>query len=235
MSSLTIRVNLGPRIPMTKLTDSVADLASVVELGTKWGETLAQSAAAWDIADVLRRGERHGLELLLERELGGEGFHELLDFIYDAPPPYRWMSAGHPAWELARDRRAVNIRGQAARPTSLRYENPLELILCGAGSLLMGVILAARLVRDWSNQRRIGAAAAAQAEAEARKAYAEAGRAEAAADFARWMAEEAKSGRGALPQLELLKAITPHEARAIERLAEQDVELSLPPWFGDAE
>lgn len=147
LSSLTIRVDLGPRISMMKLADSVSDLASVVELGTKWGESLAQSAAAWDVAYVLRRGDRHGLERLLERELGGgPESEELLHFVYDPPPPYRWMSAGHPAWELARDRRAVNIRGQAARPTSIRYENPLELILCGAGSLLMGAILVARLV-----------------------------------------------------------------------------------------
>lgn len=219
---------------MTKLADTVTDLASVVELGTRWGETLAQTAAAWDLAYVLRRGDRRGLELLLERELDGERLHDLLDFVYDAPPPYRWMSAGHPAWELARDRRAVDIRGRAARPTSLRYENPLELILCGAGSLLMGAIVVARLVRDWSSQRRIAAAAVAQAKAEARKAHAEAERAEIATDFARWMADEARAGRGALPQLELLKAITPDEARAIDRLAEQDVQLSLPPGFGEA-
>jgi hypothetical protein len=49
------------------------------------------------------------------------------------------------------------------------------------------------------------------------------------------MAEEARAGRGALPQLELLKAITPDEARAIDRLAEQDVQLSLPPGFGSTE
>lgn len=66
LSSLTIRVDLGPRISMMKLADSVSDLASVVELGTKWGESLAQSAAAWDVAYVLRRGDRHGLERLLD-------------------------------------------------------------------------------------------------------------------------------------------------------------------------
>ena len=82
LSSLTIRVDLGPRISMMKLADSVSDLASVVELGTKWGESLAQSAAAWDVAYVLRRGDRHGLERLLERELGGgPESEELLHFV----------------------------------------------------------------------------------------------------------------------------------------------------------
>lgn len=232
--SLTIRVDLGPRVPMFRLADCVSDLASVTELGSKWGELLAESAAGWDIANLARRGDRHGLEFLLREELYDLHFEEVHELLYGGPPPYRWLLAGHPVWGLLQAQRAGDIRGQATRPTRLTYENPLELILCGTGALLMGAVMAARLVRDWSSQRRIAAAAATQAEAEARKAEAEADRAETTADFARWMADEAKAGRGGLPQMELLKAITPGEARAIERLAEQDVQLSIPPGFGNS-
>lgn len=217
---------------MFKLGECVSDLTDVTELGTKWGGLLAETAASWDIANLVRQSDRRGLELLLREELYDLHFEEARELLYGSPPPDRWLLAGHPVWGLLQDQRASELRGQTTRPTRLTYENPLELILCGTGALLMGAVMAARLARDWSSQRRIVAAAATQAEAEARKAEGEADRAE---DHCRLCALDGRRGEGrprGTPADGATEGHHPGEARAIERLAQQDVQLSLSAGFG---
>jgi hypothetical protein len=74
--------------------------------------------------------------------------------------------------------------------------NPLEVLLAGSGFYVTGVMVVLRMVRDWSSQRRSGAAAAGEAEARADLARAQARRAWTEADILSWLAEQARAGRG---------------------------------------
>jgi hypothetical protein len=109
------------------------------------------------------------------------------------------------------------------------YRNPLEVVLGGSGLLIAGVISILRLVRDWSNTRRRGAADAQRAEASAREQDARADECEARAELVRWLVDEAKAGRIPIPVGELLDLVTNSEETALERLASGTVELELPP------
>jgi hypothetical protein len=86
-----------------------------------------------------------------------------------------------------------------------------------------------RLVRDWSNTRRRGAAQAQQAEAGAREQEAHADEREARADLVRWLVDEAKAGRMPIPVGELLDVVTDDDQTVLDRLAEGSVELQLSP------
>ncbi|GEM_PF-2913125 len=226
--SIVIIVDVGPDTSMNTIFTNVADLNELVDLGTLWGDVLAESSAQWDLAYEVQRGDLRAIDRLLDgSHIDPRLRDEVFEWIHMRPPWRGWWSS-HPAWEQVQYQRASELRGRPPRVRSLRYENPLELVLYGSGPLMGGVILVARMIRDWSAQRRLGAAAAREAEARARIVETEADRAEIATEMLRWFAEEERAGRGGLPQFDLLKALTPHHAQAINHLAEQDVKLALP-------
>jgi hypothetical protein len=113
--------------------------------------------------------------------------------------------------------------------SSARYENPVEVILGGSGLVLAGVATILRLVRDWSNRKRQGAAEADQAEAAARERHAAADLAEARVVLSKWLVDEARDGRAGVPIGDLLGATTDADEKAIARLSKHRVELGLPP------
>lgn len=84
--------------------------------------------------------------------------------------------------------RSTGEASSGARTTvvTVRYENPLEVLLIGSGMFIAGVILAARTARDWSAARRTGVATAREAEARMT---------EARADLYEHLVNEAKRGQ----------------------------------------
>ncbi len=118
--------------------------------------------------------------------------------------------------------RATRTIGSRIEVISAEYRNPIEVVLGGSGFLLLGVIYALRFVRDWSNTRRVDAARATQAEQDARRASSH-------ADFSEWLVSEARRGNLHVPPQELVNIVTNSDLRAIDRLAENEVQLQLPP------
>lgn len=121
----------------------------------------------------------------------------------------------------------TQLAGDLGRPMTLvnvQYRNPVEVVLTGSGFLIAGTIYVLRLVRDWSNKRRIDAGAAREAEAVARQT-------EARADLLRWLVDETKAGRMPVPPGDLLGSVTHSEGGALKRLATADVTLELPKDF----
>lgn len=136
----------------------------------------------------------------------------------------RWEFAGpveDPEWKALCDVRARSLLGQAVTIRELRYRNPLELVLMGSEMLLAGVIVASRMVRDWSAARRANLAIAREAEAEARMT-------EDRARLYSWLVEEARRGRSPIPIGDLVQMITPAEIKALSRLSQDAVTLELP-------
>lgn len=113
------------------------------------------------------------------------------------------------------------LLGQAATVRRLEYSNPIELVLMGSGMLIAGVVVAARLVRDWSTTRRTNEAVAREAEAEARMT-------EDRARLYSWMVDEARRGASPMPIGDLVQIVTPPEVKALSRLSQDPVTLELP-------
>ncbi len=118
--------------------------------------------------------------------------------------------------------------GTPVRLHHMTYENPLEVTLTGSGFLIAGVIYVLRMVRDWSSARRSAAAAARQAEAIADEARARASQAWNEADILRWLTREAQAGHWHIPPTDLVNLVRPDDLAALNRLAIDDVTLTLP-------
>lgn len=103
--------------------------------------------------------------------------------------------------------------------SSAEYRNPLELVLTGSGFMISGALLVLRMVRDWGNTRRRGAAVAQQEEATARRSATQ-------ADFMEWLVDEAKHGRLAVPPGDLLGLMTQSDVNAAQRLGAKDTDVS---------
>jgi hypothetical protein len=214
---LVISVDLGRDRGLDDVALYLSDLATLVDVGHRWGIELSRAAVDWESAPALRDPER-GYDV--GRALLGEGF--------DVPgdrrsriPPWEWAWGDDIQWRTLRDLRARQLLGDRTTVLAVRYENPLEVILAGSGMLIAGVILAARTIRDWSNTRRVGSATAREAEAEARLT-------EARADLYEHLVNETKRGQTPVPVGDLVQIVTPPEIKSLNRLAERPIALELP-------
>lgn len=221
------RVDVGAGARVGELADLLHDLDATVMVGERWGMTLARAAARYQLVyEVGRRGP----EALIEsaRQLGLDERDALDVERWHFEGPWRYWRRARPFLgpeELFRwlaDVRAPDLLGSPVQVQHAEYRNPLEVMLTGSGFLILGTIYALRMVRDWSNKRREGAAAAREAEAAARRQAA-------GADLMEWLVEEAKAGRLHVPPGDLLGAVTAAEGEAMRRLAAEDVQLQLPP------
>jgi len=191
--------------------------------------TFARTAAQYQL---LYEVGRRGPEALVEsaRQLGfdeQEAFD--LELRYFEGPWWRYWQGRRPPFlgpegvvrGLA-DARTPALLGSPVQVQHAEYRNPLEVVLTGSGFLIFGTIYVLRMVRDWSNKRREGAAAAHEAEAAARRKAA-------GADLMEWLVDEAKAGRQHVPPGDLLNVVSAAEGEAMRRLAAEDVQLQLPP------
>jgi hypothetical protein len=202
------------------------DLGVVVELGERWGFVIAQHD---ERRQLLYRAKRSGPSFLEAeaRELGYSpedifDLYEWLDLgIYRGTR--RWLTSAYPTdiIQSLAAARATRSLGSQIEVLRAEYRNPIEIVLGGSGFLLLGAAYSLRLVRDWANTRRVGAAQATQAEHEARRAGCH-------ADLSEWLVSEARNGRLYVPPHELVNLVTKTDFRAIDRLADNDIHLELP-------
>jgi hypothetical protein len=234
--SLAWRTDLGAGIRVGDLAAHLQDLDTAVCIGERWGVELAR-ASEWQV--LMNRIAREGPRALAQAA-EGLGFDERDLFELDEwLHTGRWFSGprrrGRNPWdfiEALADTETPEVLGAPTVVSRAEYRNPVEIVLTGSGFLLLGTVYVARLVRDWSSTRRIGAAAAreaeASAEASARTAAASAREAEDRAEMLHWLVDEAKAGRMPVPPGDLLNSVTHTEAKALRRLASTDVTLQLP-------
>jgi hypothetical protein len=221
-TNLTIWVDLGSARSLDDVALYLTDLATLVDVGQRWGIELSRAAVEWDARADTRttRPDRGDVGYDVERALIGEGF-DLPRGRRGHIPPWEWVWGDDIQWRTLRDLRARQILGERTTVVTVRYENPLEVILVGSGMLIAGVILAARTARDWSAARRTGAATAREAEAEARMT-------EARADLYEHLVNEAKRGQTPVPVGDLVQIVTPPEIKSLNRLTERPISLELP-------
>jgi hypothetical protein len=219
LAEVTIRSDIGAGAALDVVAARLDDLAVLVGLGERWGFELARAAAGWDLHNNLLSSP-DDLGVLEEAERLGFG-------RFDVRGAFPW-GRGWPYGVVGRDPvptiadvRAVDLFGSPVRVVRIEYANPLELILVGSGMLLTGVILTARLVRDWSNKRAADGTVV-------REARAEASITEARADLYRWLVDETKAGRAPMPVGELVSTVTPSEIKALNRVADSPVVITVP-------
>jgi len=168
------------------------DLTSLVEIGSRWAARMHEAEGR-----LPSESELPEIALRLERSDNGT-------LLF---------------WAVA-DWRAVHTLAPPLTVSRVSYSNPLEVVLAGSVFILHGVTLAARLVRDWSATRRVNAAKAQEAEAEARMT-------DARADLYEWLVAQAKTqGGGAVPAEELVRMTTNADLKVLNRIAEDPVSVS---------
>jgi len=225
--SLTWTADIGPAASVGRVADHLHDLQTALDLGERWGLAYAERSAAYALwSEISRRGPA-----AIQRKvndwpgLGGPDIPE--EAFFD---PESWPYRRRPGWYGADPDDVVGLLssvevprllGSPMQATHIEYNNPVEVMLLGAGFVLLGGVKVLRMIRDWSSQKRIGEAVADAAEAAARQANT-------AADLGEWLAAEAKHGRQHVPIGELLRAVTPADLAALSRLADSDVQLQLP-------
>lgn len=197
--ALSITVDIGPRVQVRDLSRRFTDLATLVDVGCRWAvQTEASRSGA----------SQSGLPLAL---VSGD----------------RTQSGTVLFWSVVDDREATAVGSSPPEVLRVVYSNPLELVLAG-GALLPGVVLAARLVRDWSAKRRVNDAVAREAESEARIT-------ESRADLFAFMVAEAKVQGGLpVPARELVQITTDWELKVLNRIAEDQVNITTPKMNLDA-
>jgi hypothetical protein len=109
----------------------------------------------------------------------------------------------------------------AVRAEEISYRNPLEWVLIGGGFAVYATVQALRMVRDWDARKRMGAAAAATAEAGTRAEIAR-------ADVLEYLAGEVTSGRIQVAPSELGKLMTPTDLKGMSALVGAETTLELP-------
>lgn len=235
--TVTWRADLGSGARLGALAAHLQDLNIATHLGERWGTELARAAAFQQLVNRISRAEPRAIDEVVDR-LGyrARDLGDLHEWLHTGwwPRGPRWRPGrshfGDPATflEALADMELPDLLGRSPRVDSATYRNPLEVVLGGSGFLFVGVVSVLRLVRDWSNTRRQGAAHAQQAEAGARAREAQADEHEARADLVRWLVDEAKAGRMPIPVGELLDVVTQDDETALDRLADGNVELQLP-------
>ena len=231
--SITWRAQVGSGVRIGELAAHLQDLETAVLLGERWGTAVARAAAHQALLNgIFREGSGTVSEMADRLGYGARDLFDLDEWMHTGRWPFgrRPGIYGDPTSVLRAlsDTEMPRLLGSGPRVQRASYENPLELILAGSGFAIAGVVSVLRLVRDWSNTRRLGAAQADRAEGEARVWHARADGEEAGGDLARWLVSEAKAGRVAIPIGELLAAVGPSDDAALGRLADHRVELEAP-------
>lgn len=225
--SFGILIDVGGSAPMSSVTEIVLGLQAFTDIGGRWGTALAKSAAMWDLAGTIERNGPFGLSELLELEQ--DGFINPKWWPQHRRHSPEWWLGDAPELLYLRDVRATRLAGKPIRVQSLTYENPIELTVFGAGLLLLGTVMAARFVRDWSANRQIGRAEARKAEAEARVSETWAEREEAITETMRsWLAREARQTSTPLPIDEMAAVTSMHNFPDLRRVIEHPVVVKLP-------
>jgi hypothetical protein len=196
---LVWRADIGAEARVDTIAQHFAYLDTAVKLGERWGTEFAREAA---YRSLVLSGGQPGIGT----QLGTAKFN------FGDPAGSMRMQA---------DLSLLDFMGTSVRVREATYRNPIEVLLGGGGLLFTGVVTVLRLVRDWSNERRKGAAEADEAEAVARER-------ELRVDVLRWLVDETRDGRIAVPPGQLLALVSDRDEVALDGLADSRPQLELP-------
>ncbi|WP_157694619.1 MULTISPECIES: hypothetical protein [unclassified Leifsonia] len=135
---ITLRLNLGPRSTIEAVQSAVDDLGRLLTFASEMQRS--SDRLAWEYARFVSRRSATFFELGAFEALEGLGIREA------------------PISQLTLREIEANAR---ITVQSLRYENPLELVILAGGVVVVYII---RLIRDWPARRRINNAAATEYE-----------------------------------------------------------------------
>lgn len=231
--SVTFRAEVGTLARAGEVARHLEDLDTVISTGERWGGRIARAAAYRGLVDgIVRRGPGEVEEAALQSGFRPRDLAAVEEWIHTGWWPWRPGQVPYrdPA-EFVQALADYRVPEQLGTPVRLRrvtYQNPLEVVLTGSGFLIAGAIYVLRMIRDWSSNRRMAAAAAEQAEAAADVARAQAAQTRTEGDILRWFADEARAGRWHVPPGELLDLVRREDITAMERLSATPVQLDLP-------
>ncbi|PZS26788.1 MAG: hypothetical protein DLM61_17730 [Pseudonocardiales bacterium] len=228
--SFSWTADIGAGATVGTVSEHLRDLQVVLDLGQRWGLIFAEQAAAYAFErEVSSRGPVALREAISEwpgvEEFPFPFIEEAFldrDLWYRRSARRGWYGASpDDLVRLLSSRNVPSLLGQPISTRHIEYNNPVEVVLFGAGFVLVGTVKLLRMIRDWSSQRRVGDAIADTAESAAR-------RNKTASDLGAWLVDEARAGRQQVPIGELMKYVTPTDLESIARLADSDVQLQLP-------
>jgi hypothetical protein len=210
-----VRIDLGANAPIETINSAISDLAAVCAFGSELQRRVSRAA-------LLRR---------VLRDLPPEAFYdeiELFERFY--PLGGRWQVAAlattHdldlPMPNAVSRQLASYIREYGTDDEvvvrELHYANPLDVwLILAAGGVVLQLV---RMIRDWSSERRVGNARAADVEnaVQMRKAVRD------------QIIQRIAQGDIPIPEQWIENALTQDPVGAFERLSRRNVELpSIPP------
>ena len=165
-----------------------------------WLAALRQRPQLWRPRDP-EAEERYIAETAME----GAAFRLLTSDLGEPPPAIQRLYLTAAAERL----------GNPPTVRRMTYSNPLEVIVASSGAIGATLVALAVIVRDWSSRRRIGAAAALDAE----------NTTEARAELRRIVVQKFAAGEIDLPPDDMMRALGDEPTRAMARLAARGPEL----------
>jgi len=224
--SLTWTADIGADAMVGAVGNHLRDMQVVLDLGERWGLPYSEQAAAYAFEREISSRGPVALREALSEWPGAEDYwfpileeEEFFDRGWYGTIPEDLI-------RLLSSRNVPGLLGQTMRTRHIEYNNPVEVVLLGAGFVLVGTVKLLRMIRDWSSQRRVGDAIADAAESTARQN-------KTASDLGAWLVEEARAGRQQVPIGDLMKYVRASDLESIARLADSDVQLQLPQQLSD--
>lgn len=202
MAEVTWRIDLGPRVPIEDLSEFVANIGTVCSFGSSLQRLSDRNDALYQV--LTRSPFSRDPEEDFAVFTSYQRIHLYGQPAAFVPSPRLERAVSQQLQEMGAEARAE------VRVEHLSYENPLELVIAATG---VAVVAVAKLIRDWSNDRRTGAARAFEYESSAR-----------ARDRVRRFAiEELESGRLRLSQEQIMDLLTPDVERSIRSLGDAPI------------
>jgi hypothetical protein len=205
------------------------DVNTAIGVGEQWGTTFARAAAKQDLIDqILQHGADALASAASDLDLDLDELRELHVWLrYGKGGRGLPLGGSRRSIEIVADASVPHLLGNPLRLAHAQYSNPLslEFVSPHGGFLVMGAVMVARFVRDWSNKRKGGAAKVRRDEAEADMATAQ-------AELFRWAVDEVRSGRVHVPPGEVIKMITSNDMQTLSRLSETPTYLRGPSTDG---
>ena len=207
VASATFAADLGPQRSLGTVAEVVQDMATLVNLGERVALRIASEA----------RRDRLRTEKVADAYLSSEA----RSLGVEETDVYRTLPRAH-ALDLLADLEALPEAAYPVWVVSVRYRNPLEIVIGGVVFVLIrGLVPFLRLVRDWSHTRRLG-------EARAQAAHSEARITSTRADLIEWLARETREGRNYVPLRTLVDMVSDSDLKALDRLADYAVHIDVP-------
>jgi len=141
---ITLTLNVGPNASIQAVGSAINDLTRVLEFAAT-AQRLVDRGALIEARVRARRNRRLGRDDIVWGDTG-------LPLFYEAVPP----SSDQFADEFERIAGRQVEENAEITVQSLRYENPIELVILAGGTVVYALL---RLIRDWPDRDRLNKAA----------------------------------------------------------------------------